>query len=519
RRVASSADALRLDHGTDLRGTPPLPCRTPRIVWVVVGGLLAWGLFAGAVWTAYPTGWREFWHYGPYTIHLVGMLGLWLALFCCMFVGILVPIEYLNRWLRGMRDTDRRGLQVAAVVGYAVLVSWVAMSVPPLAILVACLVLAAGAWVAYLPKGRDEAAVVWRASEESPVCSIPIHRMLAVVTALAALFVFDVLLSACGGRLFAPLTLSAAMSLTTLFGVVAAWLMPGLVVVLLAYLVSSRRGDPARRTPPTAHVAGADPVEVRRAANVIRSWGWKVQSAPRLREAGTVGIELVTPEKSEATEFDPRWPLKVSLADLEAGSVRERLARRDEIGVRRQLFTGLSKLFKRAAMFKGPGGGGLWFAPHWWFMDGMTREEADESEDAPPTLVGPSYSRVLPPRSRQHAHAVLRATQVDMIFVEDGVSYRKVEKVLRVMTELYDVHGGKRRAEEQHFQGLPKVRVMIHDYAPGNPFRSDTYPEPQFADLSRVRVLHVFRDRGGEEEEVEPPYDFSWTPAPAGAFE
>ena len=40
------------------------------------------------------------------------------------------------------------------------------------------------------------------------------------------------------------------------------------------------------------------------------------------------------------------------------------------------------------------------------------------------------------------------------------------------------------------------------------------YPEPSFAELSRVRVLHVFRDRGGEEVEVEPPYDFSWTPAP-----
>jgi hypothetical protein len=111
---------------------------------------------------------------------------------------------------------------------------------------------------------------------------------------------------------------------------------------------------------------------------------------------------------------------------------------------------------------------------------------------------------------------VLRATQVDMIFVEDGVGYRKVEKVLRVLLELYDVHAGQRRAEEMHFRGLPKVRVMIHEYEPGNPFRSAAYPEPKFDDLSRVRVLHVFRDRGGEEERVEPPFDFSWTPAPAG---
>ena len=59
---------------------------------------------------------------------------------------------------------------------------------------------------------------------------------------------------------------------------------------------------------------------------------------------------------------------------------------------------------------------------------------------------------------------------------------------------------------------------MIHDYEPDNPFRSDQYPEPKFDDLSRVRVLHIFRDRGGHEELVEPPFDTSWTPAPVGMF-
>jgi hypothetical protein len=196
--------------------------------------------------------------------------------------------------------------------------------------------------------------------------------------------------------------------------------------------------------------------------------------------------------------------------------VRQRLERRDEIQVRRQLFRALQKLFKRASAFKGPGGGGFWLAPHWWFVDGVGREDADASgEDIAPPLVGPPYSRIIPPRARQHAHAVLRATQVDMIFVEDGVTFKNLDRVLRVITELYDVHGGKRRAEELHFRGLPKVKVMIHEYEPGNPFRSDLYPEPKFDDLSRVRVLHVFRDRGGHEERVDPPADFSWTPAPA----
>jgi hypothetical protein len=109
---------------------------------------------------------------------------------------------------------------------------------------------------------------------------------------------------------------------------------------------------------------------------------------------------------------------------------------------------------------------------------------------------------------------MLRALEVDLIYVEHGVGHRKLEKVLRAAAELYDVHGGRRRAEEHHFRGVPKVRVMIHEYAPGNPFRSDAYPEPKFDDVSRFRVLHVFKDRGGEEERVEPPFDFSWEPSP-----
>ena len=52
------------------------------------------------------------------------------------------------------------------------------------------------------------------------------------------------------------------------------------------------------------------------AALAIRSWGWKVQVEPKLRETGTVGVEVVEPENSQATEFDPRWPIQVSATDL-----------------------------------------------------------------------------------------------------------------------------------------------------------------------------------------------------------
>lgn len=518
RRVFGPVARIRYDHGIDLRGTPPLPRRTPPLVWVAVLVLALWAGLAALAWALFPAGWRAIGVHTSYVLYLGFLLVLWAALLACTFVGVFVPVAVIDRWLKGWAgDTDRRAGELVAVVGYAVLVSAIAWTVSPVPMLVLCLVVAVVAWVAYLPRGSDGAALLWRAGPGQPVYAVPIHRVLALIAGLSALLLFDILLTACGGLRPEASPADGAMPVTGLLGAMAAWLLPGLLAVVLCRLGHARRNDPARRSVPAVHVSGHDAAARRRAVRVIRGWGWRVRTDPAERDPGTVGVEVVAAERSEATEFDPRWPLKVGEADLAASEVRERLARRDEIQVRRHFFRGLAKLFKRASAFKGPNGGGCWLAPHWWFIEGMGREEAETAEESTaPPLVGPPYSRVLPARARQHAHQVLRSTHVDMIFVEDGVTFRKLEKVLRVLLELYDVHGGKRRAEELHFRGLPKVRVMIHEYEPGNPFRSDLYPEPKFDDLSRVRVLHVFRDRGGHEEQVEPPFDFSWSPAPAG---
>jgi hypothetical protein len=510
---------LRYDHGIDLRGTPPVPRGTPALVWALAGLFVLWGGLAAGLWALFPGGWRELAFYSSYTLYVAALVALWGALLTVTFVGVFVPVMTIDNWLKGRRgETDRRAIELAVVVLYAVFVSGVAWVVPPAAVLGLCLLVALAALAAYLPAGTDGPALLWRTAPERPVRAVPLRRALAVVTGLAALLVFNLLLTACGGRLFAVSRPDDAMPLTGLLGTVAAWLVPGLLAVVLLKLRSGWNADPARRTPPALHVLGSDAGTVRRAAAVARAWGWRVRRAPAPRAPGEVRVEIVPDERSEAIEFNPHWPLKVSLADLNNPLVKERLARRDEIATRRQLFRGLQKLFKRASAFKGPAGGGFWLAPHWWFVEGAGREDADATGDDAPPLVGPAYSAVLAPRARQHAHAVLRATHIDMIFIEDGVTYRNLERALRVLTELYDVHGGQRRAEELHFRGVPKVRVMIHDYEPGNPFRSDLYPEPKFDDLSRVRVLHIFKDRGGEDEWVEPPFDFSSTPAPVGAL-
>jgi hypothetical protein len=511
RRFAASVAALRYDHGFDLRGTPPYPRRTPPLVWWLLAALAGWGVLAGVAWVAFPAGWRTGGVYSSYVAYLAGLLVLWAALFGCIFVGVFVPVTMIVRFLEGwLGETDRRGAELAAVVGYAVLVSFVAWLVPPTAVLGVCGAVAVASTVAYAMPNRDGAAILWRAGPGAEVYALPLHRVLALVVGIGAVLTFDVLLTACGGR-FTGAGIETTMPITALFGSMAAWLIPMLLVVGVYWLSLAARTDPAARRRATVGVTG-DPATRPSAARRVRAWGFRTSRG----DGATAGIELVEPGRSEAAEFDPRWPLRVAPADLDGELVRDRLTRRDEIQLRRQFFRGLSKLFRKASAFKGPGGGGFWFAPHWWFIDSLGREDADGGEESAPPLVGPPYSRVFPVRCRQHLHAVLRAVKVDMFFVEDGIDHRKLEKVVRVLLELYDVHGGNRAAEELHFRGLPKVRVMIHDYEPGHPFRSDHYPEPKFDDLSRVRVLHVFRDRGGEEELTEPPFDFSFTPAPVG---
>ncbi len=519
-RLSGWLDRVRYDHGIDFRGTPPLPRRLPPVVWWAVAVLAAWTALAAAAWLAFPSGWRELGVHTSYVLYLVVLMALWAGLLACTFAGVYVPLLLLDRRLRGLvQPADRNGFEVALVMGYLLSTIAVAYLVPSAVILGLCLAVAAFATWLVVRAGEDEPAILWRRGQDNPIYAVPLRRIVAGGLGLLALVVFDLLLSANGGRLWAAPGPERSMPVTELLGSVAVAVVPGLMAILGLRLWTGLRSDPARRTGATAHIrTDAIPEQRKQAAEVLTGWGWAIRRASTRPQPGDVALELVSPERSEATEFEPQWPLKLSLADLANPAVRERLERRDEIQLRRQAFRGLATVFKRATADRGPRGGGYWFAPHWWFIPSLDREEPHRGKSdgpTPPRPVGPPFLRVFSPRVRQHFHQVFRAVEVDMVFVEDGVSHRTVEKVLRVLFELYDVHAGQRKVEDYLFRGLPKVRVMVHDYAPGRPFQTDRYREPQFDDLSRARVLHIFRDNGGHEAPTETPFDFSWEPSPA----
>jgi hypothetical protein len=161
-------------------------------------------------------------------------------------------------------------------------------------------------------------------------------------------------------------------------------------------------------------------------------------------------------------------------------------------------------------------------APQYWFAPGLTRDGSTGEHTEVLQVVPPLYHRVLPHAARHHFLEICSALEVDLIFVEDGVGFRGLRRVLRVLFEQYDMHEGRQRAQEIHFAGLPKIRVIFHEYELAKSWEKSRYPEPDYRDLGRARILHVFRDRGDEEEEALDPTDFDFllspVGSPAGAF-
>ncbi len=528
-KVARYTDHFKIEFGPDLRGTPPIPPRLPITVHLAISLIALWTAGALVLWNYLPHSWRSYVIQGSYTLYLAAVLALWGLLFASALAGFYFPFMLFNylfpRISNRVDDPKISRGQILFLVGYFSIVAtasglslrrseWLPLWVVP----AFCgIVVAAVTLLAMWPRHTD-VQFIWRAEGSRRVWSVTTPRLLWITTSLVTLLLTACIATAAGGRLIGRSPIDGDMPITDVLGVFVAWLTPGILISASIYAWLLWKHNPSRPCRPSVHVGGDLAAAVRpQVKRILQSWGWDVHFAPRPPTEIDVRIRLVESMHSQATDFDPTWPLCVSLHDLELNSVRERLLRRDELQKRRQAMRGLEKIFRYAKGQHFAGGSGYWLAPHLWFMPGLARDEMEEEREDSAFLaqtVGPPYHEVLHRHVREYLYRLLRALQVDLIFLEDGVDFRKLKKVLRVMFEVYDKSAGKRRAEEIQFQGLPKIRVLIHDFQLDEPFRSETYPEPRFDDLGRARILHVFRDRGDHEEYLEPPFDFSYTPVP-----
>ena len=116
------------------------------------------------------------------------------------------------------------------------------------------------------------------------------------------------------------------------------------------------------------------------------------------------------------------------------------------------------------------------------------------------------------PRARHHLYLVLQSAGVDLIYVEDGVGYRRLAQALRIIFELFDKHGVDRRVSSRDFASVHGVHAIVHDVTPDAPRKSEKYPEPDYESETRARILHLYRDRGGSEELSDAPVETDGIP-------
>jgi hypothetical protein len=522
------AHGWTFEIGIDLRGKPPIKRGYPPAILALGALLLVWGSMLLLFGAEAPEGLRAYGVTYFYTGYLVLITLLWTLLLGGILLAFFIPMAMIHdAFVTSFQGLGRRARQPEMVTilvffGACMLLGWL---FPVWVSLALCAIsLAVNIFTTTLP-ANNEVQFIWRPRQSIQVRAMPWMHWIVCEFTLITLAVFDLVLTACGSRILTGDAISrSAMPATAMLGTVLAWMAPGLLAAMVWQSVMGRRRDPARRCKPIVHVSGPflTPAIMKNVQKLFRERDWRVEFATAKADSCAVPVELVEASKSQAREFDPGWPLKISLDDLDEPGVLERLARRGEIQLRRRIVAALEKMFKWVARRDFNNGHGFWVAPHFWFILGLSRDAQEEEVDlAECTLlsgtVGPAYFRMMPRLARHHLFQMLRALHVDLIFVEDGVSFRRFTRVLRRLFEVFDKHEGKKPAEDVHFVGLPGTRVMIHEFQLDEPFKSETYPEPKYDFLGRARILHVFRDRNEQEELIEPPFDFSRTPAPAAS--
>lgn len=520
RRMLERLSIWKFDWGLDLRRTPPLARGCPPLMWMIPTALAALTLAAIAWQGLTGMALRPWVTQVSYVAYIIGLTAMWLSLALSVLTMAIAPSWLLLDLLISYTGWDRpraqrvtwlaRATYLAMVLVLSVLLpTWVASLV-----WIASIVLAAV--VPWLPPTWHPDCI-WRSSPRDPVRSLSLGTMFSLQLVILALIPAAPIVLALGGEAIGLNAAALDAPLSLAMGRVAIWLAScGLLLLfglLGGHIFISRWHDPSRPAPPVLHVRGAvDAATKTRWLRQFAERGWRLRFAPQRATRTDVCVQLT----DAAPSSGDRSAVACQASDMDDAEFLFRLARRDQIQRRRLLVHGLETIFRRAARKKGRAGCGFWVAPQYWFVDGLTRDEITDDETALLEVIPPLYHRAIPRPARRHFFEIARAVEIDLLFVEDGVGLRGLRAVLRVMFERYDIDGGRDGLKEIHFAGLPKMRVIIHDYTLDQPWTHTNYPEPDYRHLGRVRILHVFKDRGAEDELSETPEDPDWIFSPAG---
>ncbi len=506
-RVQLMAAPWRLEFGVDLRGRPTLPQGHPR-AWV-----LSWlALMVGTALLAltasqWPGGARSTLQGISGLLSLFALACLWGALLPGAWLACELVAGLLRERVVGVETRHR------TVIAWALFTGGVGCMALPLRgclIAIACMGLGMGLIDLLL---RPRVGILWRPLGGDEVCvrSAPRHIWSAAASSAIAALTCALILIASGDRLAG--TNSAATALTGLFGTafakLATFAFGVCCTAALARLVIGRWRDPARHEPMRVHVQGA-PRETQRD---LRS---------RLRAAGLLASFRGEPKPCAAIvqidanadpfdfQLERKWPLPLAGGHLDNPRAHEILRRRVQVLCRRGIYSGLRRLWRAAGSRTYSQGSGFWMEPHLWYVPTMTRDD----EASAWASIAPAYHQAFSGPARRHLFELLRDLEIDRIFVEDGVGHRKLARVFAGLFSYHDRFGPCPLEIERLVGKVHGVRMILYEYTLGGSHGVPDYPEPEYETLGRSRVLHVFRDRGGDDDRVVIPDSFDYLPLP-----
>lgn len=508
RRAVESLQRWRIDVGIDLRGTPPLPQRIPDIHYARLAIVTMFVAVAfGARWLM---PWREIAQLTLYTPLVIAQIVIWaicLATVIQGFRNLMVGIQFELRNHLTAHTKNRlwwplllAGVGVSLAIGLSpFLPPWI-----PVALTTLCCVVVA---VALRRRGVPDFSLVWRGADRS-VRSMKFHTY-AEHDFLGRLLSLGVPLS---------LTLGTDGAIRSALGDAVAWVgsigIGAHALSMLAAMRACHREDPSRQRMAWVHVRGEvferDPLEV-----ALRMRGLRLRPPSAPPQIGDVQVAL----RDRPARADERgWPWPATRDELSHPDFIDFLARRDAALCRSELLEAIEGRLEFARSREFRCGQGYWLAPHQWAFPGLMRDEVEANDEPDWTfsdgVVGLPWRRVLRPRARHHLYVVLKALDIDLMFVEDDVRPAAVRQVFEMLFERYDWTPHV-RLEHHDLHAIDGVRLLLHQ-TPSELPQDQDYPELEYDDIGRARILHLFRDRTDDEETADAPTDGAREPVGGG---
>lgn len=517
-RVAKRTQALLrqnfLSYAVGFRPTPGVAIRPDRTLIVptlagatvlVLVAALGPRLFEGLTWV------KEQVAYTPY---LAGLVTLW----SLMLMTVLLCGFFLQRWLARIAQGTGGSPTPYLVTFVGWILGMVVLAVVPGAFAVLAVLVIGWYGGRALDALPQHDYLFCRRDREGRARAVPVQTYMRQVYTAGIVALALVTVLGQSGRLWEAWRPRSPYEFTGWMGLMAslaAIALSGLSAAYVRRLATPGIVPPEVPLTPTLWIrraltralGGTEEQEESYWYRVAREHGWLV-----LRDAHEPDHpwDLVMGIGGHPQRFTPRDPLDDRDATFQ-------IERRFHVVMRRHFRREFERLFKSLRSEAPEGGTGFLICPHVWLVPSVVRDVAPaEQQGASGALVGPRrygvpYAQAFDPRVRRYIGAVLRKLEIDVIFLEDAVTWKDVHRVLGVMYEIHDQ--GRTPLRERHFVGVPRVRVVIQEEAadaePPDPIPTDgpfgvADPMP-----GHTRVLLITRDRGDKDEvEQLDPADF-----------